>query len=198
MRKSHPLGVVCACALAFLCTTNVPAAIISEFTDLPTYNAAVGPHTTIHFNDKIPGGAIITGQYLGEGATFNDGDDLIHFDSNFITDGVGLNGSGRIDISFSSLINHIGVEFPGALRIELYLGGSLLDTSSQFAGQGTGFFGGLISTPFDRVVLIDWVDNKVFIDNVHIGATIPIPPALWLFASGLLGLAGIARCKKAA
>jgi hypothetical protein len=29
-------------------------------------------------------------------------------------------------------------------------------------------------------------------------AVVPVPPALWLFGSGLLGLVGIARCKKAA
>lgn len=33
---------------------------------------------------------------------------------------------------------------------------------------------------------------------VHDGDVVPIPPALWLFASGLLGLLGIARHKKAA
>jgi hypothetical protein len=81
----------------------------------------------------------------------------------------------------------------------LYSGATLLDISSQFAGVGSGFFGGAVSTPFDRVVLIDWFDDVVFIDNLHFGnAVVPIPAAIWLFGSGLLGMVGIARRKKAA
>ena len=35
-------------------------------------------------------------------------------------------------------------------------------------------------------------------DNFDTGVVIPIPATVWLFGSGLLGLIGIARCKKAA
>jgi hypothetical protein len=34
------------------------------------------------------------------------------------------------------------------------------------------------------------------IDNVH--AAVPVPAAVWLFGSGLLGMIGVARRKKAA
>lgn len=40
--------------------------------------------------------------------------------------------------------------------------------------------------------------NNVTIFSANIGTMIPIPPALWLFGSGLLGLIGISRRKKAA
>lgn len=39
--------------------------------------------------------------------------------------------------------------------------------------------------------------SQVLLDNV-VAAVIPLPPAAWLFGSGLLGLVGIARRKKAA
>jgi hypothetical protein len=43
----------------------------------------------------------------------------------------------------------------------------------------------------------DWIDGveTTGLDNVRLT---PIPPAVWLFGSGLLGLAGIARRKKSA
>ena len=49
---------------------------------------------------------------------------------------------------------------------------------------------------FDRVVISPNGDIPEVFDNLQFNA-VPIPPALWLFGSGLLGLVGIAR-KKAA
>lgn len=40
--------------------------------------------------------------------------------------------------------------------------------------------------------------NAIVDNNPGTWSVVPIPPALWLFGSGLLGLAGIARRKKAA
>lgn len=196
--KSGLFSAACLYVLGCLFPSYAPASVLSEYTDLSTYNAAVGSHSIIDFDDGFPEGTVITDQYVGQDVIFTDGNDTIDFNPFFLTDGVGLNGNGRIDISFSSPINHIGIEFPGALQIEFYSGATLLDTSSQFGSGGTGFFGGAISTPFDRVVLIDWDNDTVFIDNLHFGTVIPIPAAVWLFGSGLLGLIGLSRRKKAA
>jgi len=166
------------------------ATIITEFTSLSAYNTAVGAHTVIDFQG-FSSGTVITTQFSGLGATFTDGNDTILTDSGFVTDGIGLKGNGRIDMSFSFLISHVGAEFPGALQIDLFLGTTLVDTSSQFAEFGTGFFGGVLSTPIDRVVLRDWLDDTVFIDNLHFNRTVvPEPSSLLLLASGLAGLAG--------
>jgi len=40
--------------------------------------------------------------------------------------------------------------------------------------------------------------SGVIYDNVNFGVVVPIPAAIWLFGSGLLGLVGISRRKKAA
>jgi len=32
--------------------------------------------------------------------------------------------------------------------------------------------------------------------SVNAASTVPVPASVWLFASGLMGLAGVARCKK--
>lgn len=65
----------------------------------------------------------------------------------------------------------IGSDYPGALTIELWdhQGGTLLYTSSAFGGSGTGIFGGVVATtPFSFVVLRDWVDDRVYLDNIYI------------------------------
>jgi hypothetical protein len=54
----------------------------------------------------------------------------------------------------------------------------------------------------DHGNLAEGMQDNIGIDNIRFGqnppAAVPIPPALWLFGSGLLGLIGIARRKKAA
>lgn len=44
----------------------------------------------------------------------------------------------------------------------------------------------------------DYEPSGIVYDNVNFGAVVPIPAAVWLFGSGLLGLVGIARRNKAA
>jgi hypothetical protein len=45
----------------------------------------------------------------------------------------------------------------------------------------------------------NWLAGEIFIDDVYLGvATVPVPAAVWLFGSGLLGLIGVARRKKSA
>ena len=44
--------------------------------------------------------------------------------------------------------------------------------------------------------LIRALDNSTFV--AYEGSVVPVPAALWLFGSGLLGLVGVARRKKAA
>ena len=68
-------------------------------------------------------------------------------------------------------------------------------------GNGSGT---VIGTTIDRQSSMDSVftrDNgqrgSYQLDSMNISALdIPIPPALWLFGSGMLGLIGIARRKK--
>lgn len=45
----------------------------------------------------------------------------------------------------------------------------------------------------------EWLAGEIFIDDVYLGvAAVPVPAAAWLFGSGLVGLIGLARRKKAA
>lgn len=81
--------------------------------------------------------------------------------------GDGLNGS----------IEGIGVESGGYLYM---------------TGQGpSGMDGGVIS--YDEFSSSTSTDELV---QVSLSTVVPVPAAVWLFGSGLLGLAGMARCKK--
>jgi hypothetical protein len=56
----------------------------------------------------------------------------------------------------------------------------------------TGFSQGILSGPFDDfLVFVDiGSGNSMVVTDI---SSVPIPPALWLFGSGLLGLAAVAR-----
>ncbi|MFH1277316.1 MAG: hypothetical protein ABIK65_02915 [Candidatus Eisenbacteria bacterium] len=141
-------------------------ALITEYTDYATWLAAITCVPAENRYAELGNGVIVTNQYNGVGATYTDGNDVTYAYGSS-TDGMILDGVGRINISFSVPVCVIGVNFPGALRIVGYSGMTVVFTSSDFAGSGTGFFGGVISdTPFDRVELIDWVDDFVYIDDV--------------------------------
>ena len=63
------------------------------------------------------------------------------------------------------------MNFPGAVRIYGYMGSTLVFQSNDFGGSGTGFFGGVISDiAFDRVEIMDWMDDSVYPDDVFYNA----------------------------
>ncbi len=157
---------------------------IIEFTDKQEWEAAVGGFLTADFTGFAPG-EFITDQYADLGILFTDGNDSINFSPTaFPNDAWGLDGNGDISVSFDTPQAWIGVDYPGLLTIELYSEGRLFFTSNIYGG-GVGNFLGLVSESFfDAVVLIDPLDDAVFIDDLHFG--VPAPGALWLLGLGAL------------
>jgi hypothetical protein len=144
----------------------------SDFTDFTLFQSAFGaPLTRIAF-DEVPVSTIVTNQYQNEGAIFTDGDDQTVNDANFVEDGVGLSANGRIHIQFSQPAVAVGAFFPGAMTIEVFdtQGGTSLHQSADFAGSGSGNFGGVVGdTGFGFVEIRDWFDDSVFIDDLVFG-----------------------------
>jgi len=68
---------------------------------------------------------------------------------------------------------------------------SIIDRN--FSGQ---FFGFIVDAPFDSITLVgdsqEGVSETYTMDNLHY-SSIPIPPAVWLFGSGLFCLAGLRK-----
>ncbi len=128
-------------------------------------------------------GTFITGQYAHLGVNFVDGNDSIFLNDVFLNDGAGLDGNGDITLTFDKPQFWIGADFPGALRIELFLEGALIYSSGIFGIGGKGFFAGLLSSePFDAAIVMDQA-GEAAIDDLHFG-TIPAPGALWLIGLG--------------
>ncbi len=162
---------------------------VSSYTDFEAFRSVVGPESTIGFTE-VPLGTTVGDEYAPFGLRFTDGNDETEFNpQSYLTDNVGLAGGpeGRstfITLQFANPVRSLGVDFPGALRIELFSGTTSLGASENFGSTGADFFGGVVSdTPFDRVVLSDWFAGDVYIDNLHV-APVPEPTTWALLAFG--------------
>lgn len=141
----------------------------TEYTDRASWEAAAGPSSTANFTG-FADGTPITNQYSSLGMLFTQGNDTVLSTGAFVVDGKGVQCNGDMEIQFAAPVSSIGADFPGALQITLYSGASLVYSSSNFAGSGSGFFAGLVSsTPFDRAVIKDWFDQQAYVDNVSVG-----------------------------
>ena len=103
---------------------------------------------------------------------------------------------------FSSPITAFGVDINNFSTPPLTAStntGSLLafEIADQPPQTKTIFFGVVDTTPFNSLS-IRWANatNAVGFDDLVYTAPIPIPAAVWLFGSGLLGLIGISRRKR--
>ncbi len=173
--------ILCSVGLTLMLVSASARAGVQEFTDKDEWIDAVGKFTTIDFTG-FPEGTWITDQYADLGVLFTDGNDTIQ-ESEVFVDGHGLRGSDTITIAFDSPQAYIAVDYPGAMKIELFSEGRLIYTSSNFGGGGAGNFAGILSPDlFDGALLYDWVLGSVFVDDLHFG--VPAPGTLALLALG--------------
>lgn len=144
-------------------------AVVQEFHDPPSWEAAVGTFSTIGFVG-IPDEEDLSDQFAGQGVLFPDGTDRILTSLAFKKDGVGVKGDGIVTVSFAGPQVAVAADHPGLIQIDLYSGGTHVATAGPFGAALTGHFAGVISdTPFDRVEFSDPFDQKAFIDDLHWG-----------------------------
>ena len=88
----------------------------------------------------------------------------------------------------------------GEATLQLFDGATLLNTTNVFA-SGVGAFNTFVGWDglgniSDLNITISSNDNWIAVDDLKftpVLAPVPVPAAVWLFGSGLLGLVGIAR-----
>ncbi|MBZ0070792.1 MAG: VPLPA-CTERM sorting domain-containing protein [Gammaproteobacteria bacterium] len=106
------------------------------------------------------------------------------------------------DIIFNSPVNGFFADFlwPGngtsrPLRMTLsLLGGGTLALSVPGVGATLEHFGFFSSDAITSIRLSNGANDGIMMDNIAVSA-VPVPAAVWLFGSGLIGLIGIARRK---
>ena len=193
-----------------------------SFADSPFYGASFSWFYLEDFEDHLfntPGVSANAGGVtsVAYGPSIHDSVDA---DDGSI-DGSGLNGdsyfswSGATGITFSFNANILGTlptsagivwtDGTGTTMFEAFdakgnsLGiiGPVSIADAHQAGE-TGedtFFGVTHSGGISAIKIMNTV-SAIEVDHLQYGAVVPIPPAAWLFGSGLLGLVGIARRRK--
>lgn len=139
-----------------------------------------------------------------------------------IIDGSGLDGdsyfsvpgSAGITFTFDEVIlgtlpTHVGIVWTdggGLTSFEAFdsngislgtIGPVSIATSGNSGQTDEDSFFGATNTGGISSIFISNSSGGIEIDHLQYGAVIPVPAAIWLFGSGLLGLIGIARRKKA-
>jgi len=215
--KTRLLGALCAC---FLVLPAVANAAFYDFQQWVTDNSEQG------FNNAAPfsladGGLILTATAYEQPGML---DSHVYLDGLFngviggmgvcttltggnqctpsSDDNVSIDGTHQETLAwdFSSAINgltlelgdSVHVDFNNSFQYSIDNGSTWLIDSTDVNGFVTLNFGSSTSKVEFRTVGAATTD-QFYIRNATV---VPIPPAVWLFASGLLGMIGIARRKK--
>ena len=219
MKKLRLLCVLCT----LLLSVSANAAIIT-YTDEASFLAALsGPASTLDFDSTSVGTLIPSGNSLG-GVTFTynisglDMKVVNDFDTTSPNNYLGLDDAGNLDLfiagdefsmSFASPVNAIGLYIVSG--DPLLAGDVSLDTSAGSAlnsdvvdvtlgDGGLAYYIGLMSdtafTSADLTFDAEAVEKFLYSVDDITTSVVPIPGAVWLFGSGLLGLISLSKRRK--
>ena len=210
MKKSHLLGAVCACAITFT-SLSANAALISRLGGLAIFDTGTNLLWLTDANYAKTSGY--------------DADGLMNWaDANAWAAGLDIDGVAgadgwRLPNSDTCIGNNCSSSEMGNLFYNV-LGGSAGSSISTTHNANYGLFSGLPTYFCHRsateiganaydfffedgtqnngavktVELYAWAVHSGDVDTL---SSVPVPAAVWLFGSGLLGLIGVARRKKA-
>jgi hypothetical protein len=216
MKKTCLLGALCMLVLS----VSANAAIIT-YTDETSFLAALsGPTSTLDFDSTTVDTLIPSGNSLG-GITFTynisglDMKVVNDYDTTSPNNYLGMDDAGNFDLfiagdefsmSFASPVNAVGLYivsgdplFASDVSLNTTAGSALNSDVVDVALEdgGLAYYIGLISdTAFSSADLtFDAAAVEAFlysVDDITTSA-VPLPGAIWLFGSGLIGLIGLSK-----
>ena len=216
--KNFILRVI-ASGVTLIFLLGIPAqAAVVNYNDLAVFQAAAGAMTLVNFDvdsdgnsiDASSPGVLAGTKFTGYGVTFNRG---VVFRSlsfslsspNMISN-TGINsGTGAlVNGSFSSEVFEVGITNLGAgsvLRIFDQTDSLLGSISSDLDGSTVDFIGMISDTPIYRMEFdfsqgIGFAGDDLYFTQIV--SPVPVPAAVWLFGTALIGLFGFGKRRKAA
>lgn len=134
----------------------------------------------------------------GSRNTTTGGQNFLYLDTD--NPGTDLTGS-TTTISLYNSVDAFGFNFTGVAEpgttFKVSIGSVVFDLGLNNP-ENTPLFWGISGLgSFTDIILSTSLDSGYGVDDITFGSTIPLPPALWLFGTGLLALAGSARKRKA-
>ncbi|MCG6937112.1 MAG: VPLPA-CTERM sorting domain-containing protein [Gammaproteobacteria bacterium] len=112
-----------------------------------------------------------------------------------------IQGTGGTSLGLAAISFNFGTYETAGQQVIFNLVGGGSDISlgyaiTSFFPDGAANFAGWIGGPGEQLMDVTFsLQKSVILDNIN--GYVPIPSAVWLFGSGLIGLIGIARRKKA-
>ena len=195
MKKSRLLGTLCACLFAFSMSTSTHAAfLVGEDTSgnevINTGNGAGAIDVEINFNNLEP-------VWLFFDPVFAGGSENMTFSINNLTDYAWTDF--HIEFEYSNLEAPVPFNFPiiAPSTDPIFNADIGLNDITGLPDSVWIFF----NTPELYGLYVTAIANTsadpLAKFSIHLQPTVvPVPAAVWLFGSGLLGLVGIARRKK--
>jgi len=201
MKKPRLLGAALGCILSVSLPTNAAQIGIGDFDgseNVTTFDGLGLPTTN-------PTPIIFDGNTYATSNNLLLWDDLASPDCINACIGTAGDDLGFIDITLGATSTQVGalvgLHFTWSGTVEFFSAADVLlgtivynnESSMQFAGWED-------ASGIGRFRLTDTITNATatLLDEFRFTAAVPLPATVWLFGSGLLGLIGIARRKKAA
>lgn len=227
MNKSHLLGVLCACVLTFVnqpvSATIVSGTVTSGTPGVGTFIKLTVPFTDSTPDNTVGNNTFQNFNLYGFDEDQNI-DITVDLTVDILADGLGgSTGSPGIVPMGSTVASHYVFFDPGPLSrqagtvsFDSDIFGIITSTGNLAASDfliNTGVTylnptqrglegGDIVTITGLQTISVNWLagnpgDYIRVLTDFSPGAVIPIPSAVWLFASGLLGLIGIARRRAA-
>jgi hypothetical protein len=205
MKKSRLLGAVCACIFTFITTATYAATIDFEgvLSDGQGRTGSdVTPYTEDGFTVTSSGSSDFgRNDIFGDGFSWNDnGSDFFGWCGNCTNAPFTLTlvGGGPFSLSSIDFSNMTIGSDVGTINITGFFSGG--GSTTQTFDPTVDVWTTAAFTGFEDLssltIAAATIGANLAMDNIVVTA-VPVPAAIWLFGSGLLGLIGIARIKAA-